>query len=104
MAAKQAASDFPYPLQTSGVMNAWERLVCGVGLPADVVRTVHEADIFGRLQSRWIPFGFENHTGWIRQDHHRPRLGQRFPDLLHDWPADVDHVTESVEQYAEALV
>jgi sigma-54 dependent transcriptional regulator, acetoin dehydrogenase operon transcriptional activator AcoR len=42
MAAKQAASGFPYPLQESQVMNAWERLVCGVGLPADAVRTVIE--------------------------------------------------------------
>jgi sigma-54 dependent transcriptional regulator, acetoin dehydrogenase operon transcriptional activator AcoR len=42
MAAKQAASGFPYPLQESEVMEAWERLVCGVGLPADAVRTVIE--------------------------------------------------------------
>jgi sigma-54 dependent transcriptional regulator, acetoin dehydrogenase operon transcriptional activator AcoR len=42
MAAKQAASGFPYPLQESQVMDAWERLVCGVGLPADAVRTVIE--------------------------------------------------------------
>ena len=42
MAAKQAAADFPYLLQESEVMSAWERLVCGVGLPADVVRNVIE--------------------------------------------------------------
>jgi sigma-54 dependent transcriptional regulator, acetoin dehydrogenase operon transcriptional activator AcoR len=42
MAAKQVASGFPYPLQESQIMNAWERLVCGVGLPADAVRTVIE--------------------------------------------------------------
>ena len=42
MAAKQAVSGFPYPLQESQVMNAWERLVCGVELPADAVRTVIE--------------------------------------------------------------
>jgi transcriptional regulator of acetoin/glycerol metabolism len=42
MAAKQAASGFPYPLQESEVMEAWEHLVCGVGLPADAVRSVIE--------------------------------------------------------------
>src|SRR4029450_5286606 len=68
------------------------------------VRTVHEADILGRLQRCWVPFGFENHTGWIGQDHHRPRLRQRFADLLHDRHGDVDHVTESVEASTEALV
>jgi hypothetical protein len=68
------------------------------------VRTVHEADIVGRLQRGWVPFGFQNHTGWIGQDHHRPRLGQRFADLLHDRHADVDHITESVEESVEALV
>src|SRR6267142_5116739 len=44
MAAKQAASGYPYPLQESQVMNAWERLVCGVGLPADAVRLVNGAN------------------------------------------------------------
>src|SRR5215470_6092736 len=68
------------------------------------VRAVHETDICGRLQRCWIPFGLENHTGWIGQDHHRPRLRQRFADLLHDRHADVDHVTESVEESAEVFV
>ena len=42
MAAMHALSGFPYPDQESQVMDAWERLVCGVGLPADAVRTVIE--------------------------------------------------------------
>ena len=42
MAAKQAASDFPFQLQESEVTSAWERFVCGVGLPADTVRAVIE--------------------------------------------------------------
>src|SRR5262245_57626430 len=42
MAAKQAASDFPFQLQESEVTSAWERLVCGVGVPADTVRAVIE--------------------------------------------------------------
>ena len=42
MATKQAASDLPFQLQENEVMNAWERLVCGVGLPADTVRAVIE--------------------------------------------------------------
>jgi len=42
MAATQAASDFPFQLQESEVVSAWERLVCGVGPPADAVRAVIE--------------------------------------------------------------
>ena len=72
--------------------------------PLIPVRPVHETDIFGRLQRCWIPFGFENHTGWIGQDQDRSRLRQRFADLLHDRHADVDHITESVEESVEALV
>src|SRR5262245_43571417 len=42
MTAKHASSRFPYLLQETQVMDAWERLVCGAGLPADRVRTVIE--------------------------------------------------------------
>src|SRR5262245_2094274 len=42
MTAEQAVSGSPYLLSESQVMDAWERLVCGVDLPADVVRTVIE--------------------------------------------------------------
>jgi hypothetical protein len=59
MAAKQAASGFPYPLQESEVMKAWERLVCGVGLPADAVRTVIERS-WARCYSAGVDFSTDS--------------------------------------------
>jgi transcriptional regulator of acetoin/glycerol metabolism len=42
MAVKETFSGFPSPGQEKQVMMAWDRLVRGVELPADVVRTVIE--------------------------------------------------------------
>jgi sigma-54 dependent transcriptional regulator, acetoin dehydrogenase operon transcriptional activator AcoR len=94
MAAKQAASGFPYPLQESEVMEAWERLVCGVGLPADAVRTVIE-----RSWVRCHSAGVDPAT--IRAP--APTSNEGFGRLLHRFRDVIDVGALVMDQARESL-
>ena len=94
MAAKQAASGFPYPLQESQVMNAWERLVCGVGLPADAVRTVIE-----RSWSRCHSAGVDPATTRAPS----PTSDEGFGRLLHRFRDVIDVGVPVMAQVRESL-
>jgi transcriptional regulator of acetoin/glycerol metabolism len=94
MAAKQAASGFPYPLQESQVMSAWERLVCGVGLPADAVRTVIE-----RSWTRCHSAGVDPATTRAPS----PTSDEGFDRLLHRFRDVIDIGVPVMEQVRESL-
>jgi transcriptional regulator of acetoin/glycerol metabolism len=94
MAAKQAASGFPYPLQESQVMSAWERLVCGVGLPADTVRAVIE-----RSWTRCHSAGVNPATTSAPS----PTSDEGFDRLLHRFRDVIDVGGPVMEQVREAL-
>src|SRR6185436_17518545 len=94
MAAKQAASGFPYPLQESEVMEAWERLVCGVGLPADAVRTV--------IERSWV----RCHSAGVDPAARRaplPTSDEGFGILLHRFRDVIDVGGPIMEQVREPL-
>src|SRR5262245_9129938 len=94
MAAKQATSEFPYPLQESDVMNAWERLVCGVGLPADAVRTV--------IERSWV----RCHSAGVDPAARRapaPTSHEDFGRLLHRFRDVIDVGVPIMEQVRESL-
>ncbi len=94
MAAKQAAPGFPYPLQESQVMNAWERLVCGVGLPADAVRTV--------IEHSWV----RCHSAGVDPATSRapsPTSDEGFGRLLHRFRDVIDVGVPVMEQVRESL-
>src|SRR6266478_10082600 len=94
MAAKQAAPGFPYPLQESQVMNAWERLVCGVGLPADAVRTV--------IEHSWV----RCHSAGVDPATTRapsPTSHEVFSRLLHRFRDVIDVGGPVMEQVRESL-
>jgi sigma-54 dependent transcriptional regulator, acetoin dehydrogenase operon transcriptional activator AcoR len=94
MAAKQAASGFPYPLQESEVMKAWERLVCGVGLPADAVRTVIE-----RSWARCYSAGVDPATTRAPS----PTADEGFGRLLHRFRTVIDVSVPVMAQVRESL-
>ena len=94
MAAKQAAAGFPYPLQESQVMNAWERLVCGMGLPADVVRNVIEHS-WARCHSAGVD------PATIRAP--SPTSDESFGRLLHRFRDVIDVALPVMEQVRESL-
>ena len=94
MAAKQAVSGFPYPLQESQVMNAWERLVCGVELPADTVRTV--------IERSWV----RCHSAGVDPATTRapsPTSHEDFGRLLHRFRDVIDVGVPVMEQVRESL-
>jgi len=94
MAAKQAAPGFPYPLQESQVMNAWERLVCGVGLPADAVRTVIEHS-WARCHSAGVDPATTRAPS--------PTSDEGFGRLLHRFRDVIDVGVPVMEQVRESL-
>src|SRR5215475_13045511 len=94
MAAKQAVSGVPYPLHESQVMDAWERLVCGVGLPADAVRTVIE-----RSWARCHSAGVDPATTRAPS----PTSDERFASLLQRFRDVIDVSVPVMEQVREAL-
>jgi len=94
MAAKQAVSGFPYSLQESQVMNAWERLVCGVDLPADAVRTV--------IERSWV----RCHSAGVDPATTRapsPTSHEDFSRLLHRFRDVIDVGVPVMEQVRESL-
>ncbi len=94
MAAKQAASGFPYPPQENQVMNAWERLVCGVEFPADGVRTVIERS------------GVRCHSAGVDPATTRapsPTSHEVFSRLLHRFRDVIDVGGPVMEQVRESL-
>jgi sigma-54 dependent transcriptional regulator, acetoin dehydrogenase operon transcriptional activator AcoR len=102
MAAKQAASGFPYPLQESEVMNAWERLVCGVGLPADAVRTVIE-----RSWTRCHSAGVDPATTRApspTSDEGLGRLLHRFRDVINVSVPVMAQVRESLSESGTMMI
>src|SRR2546428_12203514 len=94
MAAKQAAPGFPYPLQERQVMNAWERLVCGVGLPADAVRTVIEHS-WTRCHSAGVNPATTSAPS--------PTSDEGFDRLLHRFRDVIDVGVPVMEQVRESL-
>src|SRR5215470_1124946 len=100
MAPKQAG--FPYPLQESQVMNAWERLVCGVGLPADVVRNVierswvrcHSAGVDPATTRAPSPTSHEKFT----------RLLDRFRDVMDVGAPVMEQVRESLSESGTMMI
>jgi transcriptional regulator of acetoin/glycerol metabolism len=94
MAAKQAAAGFPYPLQESQVMDAWERLVCGVGLPADAVRSVIE-----RSWTRCHSAGVDPATTGAPS----PTSDEGFDRLLHRFRDVIDVSAPVMEQVRDSL-
>jgi sigma-54 dependent transcriptional regulator, acetoin dehydrogenase operon transcriptional activator AcoR len=102
MAATQAASAFPYPLQESQVMDAWERLVCGVGLPADVVRNVIE-----RSWARCRSAGVDPATTRApspTSDEGFGRLLHRFRDVIDVAVPVMEHVRESLSESGTMMI
>lgn len=94
MAAKQVASGFPYPLQESQVMNAWERVVCGMELPADAVRTV--------IERSWV----RCHSAGVDPATTRapsPTSHEDFSRLLHRFRDVIDVGVPVMEQVRESL-
>src|SRR5262245_59702719 len=94
MTAKQAVSGFPFPLQEGQVMGAWERLVCGVGLPADVVRTV--------IERSWV----RCHSAGVDPATTRapsPTSHEDFSRLLHRFRDVIDVGVPVMEQVRESL-
>src|SRR5215470_3971088 len=94
MRAEQAASGFPYPLQESQVMNAWERLVGGVKLPADAVRTV--------IERSWL----RCHSAGVDPATTRapsPTSHEHFSRLLHRFRDVTDVGVPVMEQVRESL-
>src|SRR5215475_2879394 len=94
MAAKQAVSGVPYPLHESQVMDAWERLVCGVGLPADAVRTVIE-----RSWARCHSAGVDPATTRAPS----PTSDERFASLLQRFRILIDVSSPVMEEVRESL-
>ena len=94
MAAKQAASAVPYPLQESDVMDAWERLVCGGGLPADAVRTVIERS-WTRCHSAGVDPGTKRAPS--------PTSDEGFDRLLHRFRDVIDVGVSVMQQARESL-
>jgi transcriptional regulator of acetoin/glycerol metabolism len=94
MATKQAASGLPYLLQESEVMKAWERLVCGVGLPADAVRSV--------IERSWV----RCHSAGVDPATTRapsPTSHEDFGRLLHRFRDVIDVGVPVMEQVRESL-
>src|SRR6267142_1206106 len=94
MAAKHAVSGFTYPDQENQVMNAWERLVCGVGLPADVVRNV--------IERSWA----RSHSAGVDPAARRapsPTSHEDFSRLLHRFRDVTDVGVPVMEQVRESL-
>src|SRR5262244_1369404 len=102
MAAKQAVSGFPYPLHESQVMNAWERLVCGVELPADAVRTVierswvrcHSAGVDPATTRAPSPTSYEKLS----------RLLARFRDVIDVGVPVMEQVRESLSESGTMMI
>jgi len=102
MAAKQAASVFPYPLQESEVMKAWERVVCGMELPADAVRTVierswvrcHSAGVDPATKRALSPTSAEN----------LGRLLHRFRDVVGVSRPVMEQVRESLSESGTMMI
>ena len=94
MAAKHAVSDFPYPDQENQVMNAWERLVCGVGLSADVVRNVIERS-WARCHSAGVDAAARRAPS--------PTSDEGFGRLLHRFRDVIDVGVPVMEQVRESL-
>src|SRR5262245_63149089 len=102
MAAKQVVSGFPYPLQESQVMNAWERLVCGMGLPADAVRTVIE-----RSWTRCHSAGVDPATPRApstTSDEGLGRLIHRFRDVIDVSVPVMEQVRESLSESGTMMI
>ncbi len=102
MTTKQAASDFPYPLQESGVMNAWERLVCGVGFPADVVRTVIERS-WTRCHSAGVDPAARRAPAPTSHDDFN-RLLHRFRDVVDVGGPIIEQVRESLSESGTMMI
>jgi len=94
MAAKHAVSDFPYPDQENQVMKAWERLVCGVGLSADVVRNVIERS-WARCHSAGVDAAARRAPS--------PTSDEGFGRLLHRFRDVIDVGVPVMEQVRESL-
>ena len=102
MAATQAVSGSPYPLQESQVMDAWERLVCGVGLPADVVRTVIERS-WARCHSAGVdPAARRAPSPTSHEDF--SRLLHRFRDVIDVSVPIMEHVREALSESGTMMI
>src|SRR5262245_8924250 len=102
MAAKQATSEFPYPLQESGVMNAWERLVCGVEFPADVVRTVIERS-WTRCHSAGVDPAARRAPAPTSHEDFSRRL-HRFRDVIDVGRPIMEQVRESLSESGTMMI
>src|SRR5262244_1224503 len=102
MAAKQAVSGFPYPLHESQVMNAWERLVCGVELPADVVRTVIERS-WVRCHSAGVDPATSRAPSLTSHEDFS-RLRHRFRDVLDVGAAVMEQVRDALSESGTIMI
>src|SRR5499433_1571526 len=102
MAAKQAVSGFPYPLHESQVMNAWERLVCGVDLPADAVRTVIERS-WVRCHSAGVDPATTRAPS-LTSDDDFSRLLHRFRDVIDVGAPVMEQVRESLSESGTMMI
>ena len=94
MAARHAASGFPYAGQESQVMNAWDRLVCGAELPASAVRTVIE-----HSWARCLSAGVDP----ARPRGPLPTSDEAFSRLLHRFRDVIDVSSPVMDQVRESL-
>src|SRR5215475_7832301 len=102
MAAKQAVSGVPYPLHESQVMDAWERLVCGVGLPADAVRTVIERS-WVRCHSAGVDPATPRAPS-TTSDEGLGRLLRRFRDVIDVSVPVMEQVRESLSESGTMMI
>jgi transcriptional regulator of acetoin/glycerol metabolism len=102
VAAKLASSRFPYTLQENQVMDAWERLVCGAGLPADAVRSVIE-----RSWARCYSAGVDPATTRApspTSDESFRRLLLRFRDVIDVSVPIMEQVRESLSESGTMMI
>src|SRR5262249_913312 len=97
---KQAG--FPYPLQESQVMNAWERLVCGVDLPADPARPVIEASLVGCHSAGVDPATTRAPSPTSHEDF--SRLLHRFRDVIDVGVTVMEQVRESLSESGTMMI
>src|SRR5215813_6428974 len=102
MAAKQAASAFPHPLQESQVMDAWERLVCGMELPADAIRTVIERSWLRCHSAGVDPATTRAPSPTSREDF--SRLLHRFRDVIDVGVPVMEQVRESLSESGTMMI
>src|SRR5215470_11727361 len=102
MTAKQAVSAFPSPDQERRAMNAWERLVGGVELPADAVRTVIERS-WVRCQSAGVDPATSRAPA-PTPDEDFSRLLHRFRDVIDVGVPVMERVREALSQSGTMMI